>query len=459
MSAGDAGDGPPSDARPGDPDGGQNGMTVLGQTAIDLTVDNTPVTGLQDLTVGPAGNIYLTGSFSAATFNGENLTSAGMTDAYVASVDSDLQHRWLRPFGDKNTSLGVRLFWRDALYLLGTFQGTIDDPQAMATSQGGDDHLLLAMDSDGQVTNWRAFGSTGDDDFGRGLFVDSTRHVYLGGSCTDAFSYGGPTLTGDGSRDPCLAHLDQDMEHVYSARLLGPGTDTVRGIALFPDGSVLIVGYFQQTLTIESTLHTSAGGADLFVMRVKPDGVVEWSVTLGGNRDEIPEHVLVDDDGNMYIAISTLSDSLDLNGETIVLDTADGGNDALIIAADGWGNLHWSQLLTGPGVQLIEDIALRSDGTIGFVGGYEGAAQLGGSPLTPSRGDSDGLVGVIDRWGNIQWVRTAGSAGFDSFMAVADHPDGDLVVGGVVSGSIDLGAGPVASDGSNQLVVARLGTP
>ena len=468
AAASDAGDDPTSDARvdpasdaaPTGADAGALDPVVLAQEAIDLNDNSFPKLSLQDLTVDAAGNAYLIGSFSNGTFDGEAVMANGSSDIYIASLADGLGHRWLRSFGGSLTDHGLRVFWRDDnLYSFSQFSGTIDTQGLMVSSLGQDDHLVLAMDDQGQIVKWKAFGSTGDDDFGRGLFIDSARHVYVGGSCSDSFSYGGDPLVGDGSRDPCMAHLDQDMGHVSSGRLLGPGTDAVRGIALFPSGGALVVGYFNQTLTIDNAQLTSNGGADVFALRIAADGTVEWAEALGGDGDDFPEHVLIDSDGYMYIALNTTSSEIDFDGQTIPLDT-NGGTDALLIAADEWGNLHWGQLLTGPGGQTIEDIALLGDGTLAFAGGYEGMPRLNGELLPPANGDRDLLVGVTDRWGNLLWQRTAGSAGFDSFTAVASHPEGGLVVGGVVTGAVDLGTGPIADDtGAAQLVIAHIAVP
>lgn len=441
-----------ADSQPGNAaDAAPAAITVVEQTSFTIdTGTSGPGILVQDMAVDPAGNIYVTGGFNTLTFAGDEVVADGTTDAYIASFDRQFQERWVQDIGAASTSVGLRLFWRGAsLYSHIIFSGRLDDAGIDAQSNGQDDQLITRMSADGQVEDWAAFGSVGDDDFGRGLYVLESGQVLTGGACADAFDYGGGPLVGDGSRDPCVALLDENLDHVLSGRILGPGNDAVRGVALFPDGDSLVVGSFSDTLTIDGEQLNSAGGDDVFAVRLRPDGSVVWKDTFGGVDDDRPEHVLIDESGYIYAAVTSHSSVVQHGKAVFELDTAD-GPDALLLSADSWGTPHWAVVLSGPGSENIEDIALLADGSLAFAGTFQGPATLAGRTVEAAGEDRDALVGVIDPWGEPLWWRAFGSIGADSFEAVAVHPDGGVTAAGFAAGPIDFGTGPLGPDDLNE---------
>lgn len=444
---GEADGGSDTDGAADTPDAGPLVFTVLGQAgfAVDTGTISAART-VMDLAVDPDGNIYVTGGFASANFGGGTHNADGTNDAYIASFDAQMGERWLQDFGGAALSNGLRLFWHNAsLYSFITYQGPLDDAGIVAQNQGRNDHLIVRMSANAQVEDWAVFGSTGNDDGGRALYVTEDGQVLTGGACANAFDYGGGALVGDGSRDACIALLDGNLDHVRSDRLLGPSRDTTRALGVFPNGDAMIAGEFTDTITIDGQELVSAGGKDVFVMRVSPDGSVIWKDSFGGPDDDFPEHAVVDSQGYIYTAVNTLSASWQYGGITMDFDTAD-GPDSVLIASDGWMAPHWAAVFTGPGREVVEDIAVLDNGNIAFAGGFTGPAKFAGETVEAAGGDQDLLVGAVNPWGELVWWRAFGTPGTDLLTAVDGHPAGGVVVAGYASGPVDFGAGPVGAN-------------
>ncbi|MCH2635427.1 MAG: SBBP repeat-containing protein, partial [Acidimicrobiales bacterium] len=60
-------------------------------------------------------------------------------------------------------------------------------------------------------------------------------------------------------------------------------------------------GYFQGTVDLGAGDVTSAGSNDVFVTKLNAAGVHQWTTTLGGTNDDRPQSVAVDGSGNVHV--------------------------------------------------------------------------------------------------------------------------------------------------------------
>jgi hypothetical protein len=89
----------------------------------------------------------------------------------------------------------------------------------------------------------------------------------------------------------------------------------------------------------------------------------------------------------------------------------------------------------------------EGSGGAGGDGGMSGVGGDGGSP--PYYCDPDG---------DIIWLRTFGDASYQVIHRIAEAPNSGIYATGRFTGSIDFGQGPIVSEGSDDLYVARFDT-
>ncbi len=210
-----------------------------------------------------------------------------------------------------------------------------------------------------------------------------------------------------------------------------PSDDDATGLALGPNGRVLVTGDFLAPGMIGTTdIGTGGYIAQLSATQGEAVGA------LPGENTSSPL-VTIDDAGNGAIAGS-------YDGNIVLGGSPFSGRGAFFARqASGTG------MLTGADVLLASDaaadvkilsIALGPDGSIAICGGYKGTVDFAGhGPETSAGANSDAFVMVIPSSGS-PWVRSFGLAGTNnSAQVIAFRDDGNVVVGLRKQGAIDLG--------------------
>ncbi len=167
-------------------------------------------------------NVYTTGSFQGtADFDPnagvENLTSAGVQDAFLSKLTAAGNFVWARHLGGSAADLGSAIDTDSAHNVLvaGSFQNTVDfDPgvgTSSVTSHGGQDAFVWKLDSSGTFV-WASTLGGADTDVGNAITVDATNNVYAAGSFQNAVDFDPSasvaSLTSVGSSDVYMWKLN-----------------------------------------------------------------------------------------------------------------------------------------------------------------------------------------------------------------------------------------------------------
>jgi len=134
--------------------------------------------------------------------------------------------------------------------------------------------------------------------------------------------------------------------------------------------------------------------------------------------------------------------------------TSGGGNDAFVAMWSGDGQLRWVRRYGGTGHDFGQAVAIAEDGDVVVTGGFTGSVDFGGGALT-SAGSYDLFVLRLSNGGAHRWSRRGGGTGDDSGAAVAVDLDGDVSVAGTISGAAEVGGGTLTSAGGRDIVLAR----
>lgn len=267
--------------------------------------DNIGSTEGCDIKVDPAGNIFITGTFSSTTdfepgAGVLNLTSAGLMDAFVAKYNQSGNLIWVKQIGNANDDGGKKVFVDGAgyIYFTGYFQLTVDlDPGAaslLITSNGFTDNYIVKLDGAGNLVWANAIGNQNYDGY-NSIAVDAAGNVYTTGSFTGTvdFDPGAGTYflstTGNSDPDVYISKLNSSGNFIW-AQHVGATTgngDLPDGIALDGAGNSYIVGSFYGSGDFDPgagvlTL-TSAGVSDIFVLELSPAGNLIFASSIGGS--------------------------------------------------------------------------------------------------------------------------------------------------------------------------------
>jgi len=231
-----------------------------------------------------------------------------------------------------------------------------------------------------------------------------------------AISLGGCGGSGPGSEAPTVTPT------VNWAKTFGGGNrDVAHSIVQTSDGGFIIAG---------ETDSFGAGNADVWILKINANGLIEWEKTYGGSAYDIVRSIQQTSDDGFIAAGETSSFSFAADTDVWVLKL--GAN----------GNTLWQYRYGGNGIDKAYCIRQTSDG------GYIVAGET----------NSFGAAG-IDVWvlklksdGDIEWEKRYGGAGDDVAHSIQQTTsDGGYIVAGETSsfgaGDIDVWALKLDSNG------------
>lgn len=264
----------------------------------------------------------------------------------------------------------------------------------------------------------------------------------------------------------CSTSMAQPLQHTWANRVGGPqdGEKQWR-IAVDESGNVYAAGGFRGTFSDQGISLTSAGGADILLLKYDPDGQLLWARSAGGPYGDIAFGVESDKDGNVYI-VGAYS-GLAVFGDTIVSNIdPDGANlpFSFIARYSPDGDLRWVRT---PDIDfqpqnypsnLAYGIKLDRFGDLVVAGSYNCTlpSQEDSAFSTMRFGDAafrtcdytsyDYVYAQkIDTLGNTEWVHSVGgSASLGVLQSIAFDPQGDIWLGGNIGGAEQFISGPVS---------------
>jgi hypothetical protein len=153
--------------------------------------------------------------------------------------------------------------------------------------------------------------------------------------------------------------------------------------------------------------------------------------------------VASDADGNIIVA-GNFTGSLKFGATTLI---SAGGTDYFVAKFNKKGTTLWAKQFGNAadnGAKARIAIDLQSNIIIG--GELTGGANFGGGTIT-SAGSSDILIVKLDPDGNHKWSKIFGDVSNQTATCVSVDPQGDIILGGSFSGTLNLGGAAFVSTG------------
>ncbi|MEQ8425258.1 MAG: BspA family leucine-rich repeat surface protein, partial [Cyclobacteriaceae bacterium] len=280
-----------------------------------IQIGGTLFDSSNEITSDASGNIYVTGSFAGSVDFDPGASSTILTGpaGFVAKFDTDANLIWAANIGNgsvSGNSLVVDPF--DNICITGTFSGTADfDPGATVsnlTSFGSSDIFVLKLSSAGGFVWVRKMGGTMSD-IPNSIDSDAFGNLVTTGSFmgTADFDPGAGTLdlTSAGSNDIFISKLNVSGDLVWANRI-GSVSAFEAGYGITTDDSdnVITTGQFSGVVDFDPGALvanlTSAGGRDIFILKLDPAGNFVWTKNIGGLNTDVGYSITTDPSGNIY---------------------------------------------------------------------------------------------------------------------------------------------------------------
>jgi hypothetical protein len=375
------------------------------------------------ITVDSGGSIYVVGA-SEKGWNGNGgigplnpHTGAGTRDVVVMKLSGSGGYYWHTFHGSPgiDEAAAVRVDGGFNVYVAGTSNqgwigpygtaetGTVapagvDGAEPLDPYEGGDDILVLKLNSDGSYA-WHSFYGSTANDSGRDITVDSTRGLFVVGDSSNTWQ--GPDGIAPGSayvggRDIVAIKLNKSGAyywHTFFGSALG---DYGYGIALDDIGNIYLTGSSEATWTGsagKSPLDPFAGGSDIVIVKVNRSGSYVWHTFYGSASNDYSYDILVDSSAGLYVSGSSFGKWV-AKGGFLPLDNYAGSSDIVALKLNNNGAYQWHAFYGSSSADDGQAIALDRGGNVLSAGSsdasWDGTGNV--SPLHGAAGSNDIVV-------------------------------------------------------------------
>ena len=371
-----------------------------------------------------SGNVYVAGGTNGGL---DGNTNAGNTDLFVVKYNSSGTKQWTRQLGSssRDSANGVATDSSGNVYVTGMTNGGLDG----CKNAGIEDLFVVKYNSSGTKQWTNQLGSSSRDS-ADDVATDSSGNIYVTGTTYSELDGN----TSAGKADLFVVKYNSSGTHQWTKQLGTDRYDEARGVATDSSGNVYVTGYTEGGLDG----NTNLGKADLFVVKYNSSGTKQWANQLGTWDTDFANGVATDSSGNVYVTGSTYR-SLDGN-------TSAGNADLFVVKYNSSGSKQWTKQLGSSSNDYANDVVTDSSGNA-----YVTGTTYGGLDGNTSAGNADLFVVKYNSSGTHQWTKQLGTSSTDTANGVATDSSGNVYVAGGTYGGLDGNT----SAGVNDLFIVK----
>ncbi|QOD59851.1 hypothetical protein H9I45_10875 [Polaribacter haliotis] len=289
-----------------------------------------------------------------------NVTSnAGFQDFWLLKITSTGNLLWQKTYGFSGADYGTSLLETNdnGFLITGVLDVSASGGQGNAKSSGskhaGGDYWVIKTDNSGTL-EWSKYygGSFTDAPLGVVKTADNG-YILAGSSDSNDFNI----KNNKGTYDFWVIKISETGDLLWEKSFGGSEIDEARAITATNDGNFIVVG---DTRSSDKDVAKNNGAADVWIVKIAPNGEIIWEKTIGGTSFDVARSVSKTQDNGFIVAGS--SRSLD-NGFS-----NNGQNDALVLKVDKNGKLLWQKTIGGSEIDFLYDVVELDNKSIIAVG-------------------------------------------------------------------------------------------
>lgn len=300
-----------------------------------------------------------------------------------------------------------------------------------------DDYWILKLTSSG-IKEWSKTYGGSNIDVPKSITQTNDGGYIIAGSAAsldgDVIGNHGGSLSGD----IWIVKLDGNGNKIWAKCYGGTYNESASSIQLTNDGGYIITGYSSSS---DGDVSVNKGLSDVWIIKIDPDGNIEWEKSYGGSGVEHASMVQQTFDGGYIIAGFSKSHDFDLTDNH-------GLYDFWVIKTDNTGNIIWKKSYGGSKEDQATDIKQTQDGgyiLAGYTYSNDGNVDNRHYDSIPSYYDSGEISGwtktndfwivKIDTVGNIEWQKSYGGSNIDFANSIWPCTDGGYLITGFSNSS------------------------
>lgn len=365
------------------------------------------------------GNVYVVGDFGGmCDFDptaGVTTLASTSASTFIVKLDANGAFVWAETFAGTGLNAGssVQVDASSNVVVAGLFSGTVDfDPGVAVSSKttaGGFDGFVTKLSPSGSLLWVRTFGGPSDELI-RSVRVDPVGGVTVSGwfSGTADLDPGAAVaaFTSAGGTDAFVARLDAAGAFAWAEQFGGSADDRALGLSVDGSANVYVTGGFLGVADFDpgagTTLLTSAGSSDVFLVKLTPTGALMAVRQFGSSGDDAGITVSVGPAGDISVG-GSFSGTVDFGsvpGTTTL--TSAGNDDGFVVTLDPAFNTLWADGFGGPSYDSVSSVSVSGGGPTLVAGYFAATADLdpgSGVVNATSNGNDDSFLVALDSLG------------------------------------------------------------
>ena len=328
---------------------------------------------------------------------------------YINGYSQFLQ--WQKCYGGSKTDKALTIQQtEDGGYILGG--RSMSDDGDVPDNHGDADYWLVKTGPSGIVQWQKNYGGSGED------VLYSIKQLADGSYILAGFS---KSINGDvtglhGESDVWVIKTNTLGDIQWQKCYGGTWYDESYCINQTSDQGYIIAGLSNSK---NGDLTNNHGGKDFWILKISPQGEIQWQKSMGGSEDEWAESVQQTSDGGYIVAGHTFSDDGDVSGKH-------GGFDVWVVKTDTQGNIQWQKCYGGSGADRAFSVRQTNDD--GYI--IAGHTYSDDADVSGNHGENDYWVIKTDPSGQIQWQKCFGGSNEDFGTTAFQTTDGGYIIGG-----------------------------
>lgn len=247
-----------------------------------------------------------------------------------------------------------------------------------------DKDIFIAKYNSAGTLLWLQRAGTIYDDLPTGITVDAAGDVYVTGSFAgDTIRFGSTLLhnsSGGYSTDVFLAKYSSAGVPLWARSAGGYGLDAANVVKTDRLGNVFIGGKFtSDTFRIGSAalVNDSAGTEDVFIAGYNSSGGFLWANTAGGVRDDEAISLATDTTGNVYLAGTFRSSSIQFGTYTLPKTAATTTHgDIFLVKFSPGGVILWAKKAGGIYNDWLSSVAIDTSSYVYITGEFNTSSSI-----------------------------------------------------------------------------------
>ena len=281
----------------------------------------------------------------SASNNGDVTTNNGANDFWMCKLNGNGTILWEKSFGFLGADNGNAIIQTqdNGFLILGVIDISASNGQGNSKITGtkrhaGGDYWAIKLNSDGEKEWSRYYGGTFTDTPYDVIQTNDNGYLLVGASDSKDVDI----KNSKGSYDFWIVKISESGTLLWEKSFGGSQIDEAYAMCDSGDGNYLIIG---DTRSNDGDISTNNGAADLWLIKISPEGDLIWEQNYGGTSFDVGRSISKTQDGSFMILGSSRSSDGDLTKNN-------GQNDAWLLKINDKGDLLWQKTVGGSNIDF-----------------------------------------------------------------------------------------------------------